>query len=549
MEAIRTYSTAFFHAFGAKFDSPILHNALNYQQFSLKLPSFPSHKPKFTLFSAAAASDSPVLTYNNESRDDSSFDQEFTDETKLIQDEKFDWYSHWYPVMPVCDLDKRRPHGKKVIGIDIVAWWDRNENEWKVFDDRCPHRLAPLSEGRIDQWGRLQCVYHGWCFGGSGDCKLIPQAPRDGPPIHTSSKACATVYPSCVQNGVLWFWPNTDEQYKDIFTREKPPFIEELDDPSFSCRMITRDIQYGYEVLIENLMDPSHVPYSHYVVSCTVKADREGGVPLDISLKTFGKDGFSTKTPTGLSNRFIPPCVYYGSDFFSSVGANPDNQSARTTENPSTTTAPATKRLLLVFICIPVSPGNSRLIFVSTRNFDVWIDRLVPRWIIHLGINLILDSDLYLLHVQEQKIHEVGSINWNKACFVPTKADVILVAFRRWLIKYSNGQVNWRGKYSGGALPPTPPVEQLMDRYWSHTVICRSCNLAYKVLQLLEIILQVVSIGSIGIVAAVKPSASLPVTAKYTLVSTAILLFVASKWLSRFIYKNFHFHDYEHAFR
>ncbi|KAF4357542.1 hypothetical protein G4B88_026921 [Cannabis sativa] len=58
--------------------------------------------------------------------------------------------------MPVCDLDKRRPHGKKVMGIDVVVWWDKNESEWKVFDDSCPHRLAPLSEGRIDQWGRLQ---------------------------------------------------------------------------------------------------------------------------------------------------------------------------------------------------------------------------------------------------------------------------------------------------------------------------------------------------------------------------------------------------------
>lgn len=85
--------------------------------------------------------------------------------------------------MPVCDLDKRAPHGKKVMGLDVVVWWDKNDNEWKVFEDSCPHRLAPLSEGRIDQWGRLQCVYHGWCFGGSGDCKLIPQAPLDGPPV------------------------------------------------------------------------------------------------------------------------------------------------------------------------------------------------------------------------------------------------------------------------------------------------------------------------------------------------------------------------------
>ena len=105
---------------------------------------------------------------------------EVEDETK---GEKFDWYAQWYPLMPVCDLDKRVPHAKKVLGLDVVVWWDRNESEWKVFDDACPHRLAPLSEGRIDQWGRLQCVYHGWCFNGSGDCKLIPQAPPDGPPV------------------------------------------------------------------------------------------------------------------------------------------------------------------------------------------------------------------------------------------------------------------------------------------------------------------------------------------------------------------------------
>lgn len=100
-----------------------------------------------------------------------------------IQEEKFDWFSQWYPIMPECDLDKRVPLGKRVTGLDVVVWWDRNENSWKVFDDTCPHRLAPLSEGRIDQWGRLQCVYHGWCFGGSGDCKFIPQAPPDGPPV------------------------------------------------------------------------------------------------------------------------------------------------------------------------------------------------------------------------------------------------------------------------------------------------------------------------------------------------------------------------------
>lgn len=61
---------------------------------------------------------------------------------------------------------------------------------------------------------------------------------------------------------------------------------------------------------------------------------------------------------------------------------------------------PPKKRALLIFYCIPVSPGNSRLIFASPRNFAVWIERIVPRWIFHIGQNLILDSDLYLLHVE-----------------------------------------------------------------------------------------------------------------------------------------------------
>jgi phenylpropionate dioxygenase-like ring-hydroxylating dioxygenase large terminal subunit len=89
----------------------------------------------------------------------------------------------WYPFAPVCDLDPGAPHGKTVLGLRVVAWYDRAADEWRVFDDSCPHRLAPLSEGRIDDKGRLQCVYHGWCFDGRGSCKFIPQAPAAGPPV------------------------------------------------------------------------------------------------------------------------------------------------------------------------------------------------------------------------------------------------------------------------------------------------------------------------------------------------------------------------------
>ncbi|CAN1150024.1 Protochlorophyllide-dependent translocon component 52, chloroplastic [Linum perenne] len=375
--------------------------------------------------------------------------------------------------MPVCDLDKSVPHAKKALGIDVVVWWDQSENAWKVFDDMCPHRLAPLSEGRIDQWGRLQCVYHGWCFDGSGSCKLIPQSPHDGPPVHTNKRACVASYPTIVHHNIVWFWPNTDPQYKDIFEIKKPPFISELDDPSFTAVYGNRDLPYGYEVLLENLMDPSHLPYAHY----------------------------------GL----MQPSM----------------------------------KILVILICTPVSPGNSRLIWAFSRNFSIWIDKVIPRWMSHMETNLILDSDLYLLHVEEHKIKEIGTANWHKSCFVPTKADALVVGFRRWLNKYAGGGVDWRGKYSDD-LPPTAPKEQLMDRYSSHVVNCSSCNSAYKGLNALEVILQVASIGLIGIVAATNQG-TLSTVARTGLGILAIACFVASRWLAFFVHNNFGYHGYNHA--
>lgn len=47
--------------------------------------------------------------------------------------------------------------------------------ETLAYVDRCPHRAAALSEGRMTASGHLQCAYHGWTFGRDGSCLNIPQ--------------------------------------------------------------------------------------------------------------------------------------------------------------------------------------------------------------------------------------------------------------------------------------------------------------------------------------------------------------------------------------
>lgn len=60
-------------------------------------------------------------------------------------DYKFSWRDHWYPVSLVEDLDLGLPTPFQLLGRDLVLWFDKANQEWVAFDDKCPHRLAPLS--------------------------------------------------------------------------------------------------------------------------------------------------------------------------------------------------------------------------------------------------------------------------------------------------------------------------------------------------------------------------------------------------------------------
>ncbi|KAL5218865.1 hypothetical protein ABZP36_019549 [Zizania latifolia] len=462
-------------------------------------------------------------------------------------EERFDWLDQWYPVAPVCDLDPREPHGKTVLGLRIVAWFDRTAGDgggdWRVFDDACSHRLAPLSEGRIDDKGRLQCVYHGWCFDGRGACKFIPQAPALGPPVHKNSKACVASYPCVVQNNILWFYPRSEPEHSDVLQRKRPPYIPEIDDPSFVTVYGIRDLSYGYDVLVENLMDPAHVPYAHKGLMGRlrkkedpgrVEFDKEGGGPIKMKIDEANIDGFMSLQDRGYF-KFEAPCTFYGSPLRTTAEADQGKKKKQA-------------QVMLVFLCIPVSPGRSRVVWAFPRNVGVWLDKIIPRWYYHIGQNAILDSDIYLLHIEERNFAAVGLDNWQKACYVPTSSDNMIISFRNWFRKHCKNQVGWAAP-TVNQLPPTPTKDQLMERYWSHVMQCTSCSAALKGMKALEVALQVASVAVVGFLAVAKGTLVTSVVQRAVVVSAAVLCFAASRWLANFIEKNFYFQDYVHAYK
>ncbi len=65
------------------------------------------------------------------------------------------------PLYRCSDIDPSAPYRFVLLGIPLVIWHDTKAQQIRVFKDVCPHRLVPLSEGRINAQGLLECGYHG----------------------------------------------------------------------------------------------------------------------------------------------------------------------------------------------------------------------------------------------------------------------------------------------------------------------------------------------------------------------------------------------------
>src|SRR5262245_50823912 len=77
----------------------------------------------------------------------------------------------WYVAATSAEVGDK-PLGRKICNQDVVLF-RRAGGAISVLENRCPHRKAPLSLGRVVD-GELECAYHGLRFDGAGVCTLIP---------------------------------------------------------------------------------------------------------------------------------------------------------------------------------------------------------------------------------------------------------------------------------------------------------------------------------------------------------------------------------------
>jgi phenylpropionate dioxygenase-like ring-hydroxylating dioxygenase large terminal subunit len=87
--------------------------------------------------------------------------------------------NHWHPVSSLVELLAAAQMGKplpvRLLGHNLVLWLS-DTGSIQAWADRCPHRGAQLSLGRICGQ-QLACAYHGWQFDAQGLCRLVPAQP------------------------------------------------------------------------------------------------------------------------------------------------------------------------------------------------------------------------------------------------------------------------------------------------------------------------------------------------------------------------------------
>ncbi|KAK9909088.1 hypothetical protein WJX75_006990 [Coccomyxa subellipsoidea] len=460
--------------------------------------------------------------------------------------DSYDWARQWYALAFVDYLDPKVPHSKELLGVRLVLWKD-GEGRWRCFEDKCPHRLAPLSEGRIEPSdGTLMCSYHGWRFDGDGKCTDIPQSldPKANAAACNNPRSCATARPTKVVQNMIFVWGSSSPGAAEDAEATPVPVISDLE-PYY------RELPYGFEVLAENLLDPSHLPFAHHGVLNRRDDDKAGY--FHMSIRDNQESDQDVVTASAESVRpivgdiqkrrfeFRPPGQLQWHTFFSQ-----QPESGEPWLN------------LLSFHLVPNGPGKSSVLFSGffvEKGFNalppkIKLRRLRPKWWSHAFTHNIFDGDSKILYLQERVLVEENVSHsslsaWWRGYYMPAQADRLVAGFRKWL------------DVRGGGGPPTRLIKplpayddkesRLLDRYNMHTRHCPYCLGAVRGFKLLQIASAALGIMSLLIFSIVLGRGASPINVA-PLISLAGALACVVAWkIATEVSKRFHFVGYNHS--
>ncbi|PKA49417.1 Protein TIC 55, chloroplastic [Apostasia shenzhenica] len=420
-------------------------------------------------------------------------------------EEKYDWREEWYPLYLTKEIPEDAPLGLAVFHKKLVLYRD-GHGVLRCYEDRCPHRLAKLSEGQIVD-GRLECLYHGWQFEGEGKCVKIPQLP-EGARIPRS--ACARRYEVVDSQGVVWVWMSE----KSPPNLTKLPWFEHYALPGFHDTSTIHELPYDHSLLLENLMDPAHVPISHDRTDWGAK--REDAQPLVMSVSERTLRGFAgrwgrSRNPALMNSlRFQAPCVLQNNlEFVDKKGK--------------------TQIVSALFLCRPAGQGKSMLILRFGASSWPFFFYLLPNWFYHQNACKVFEQDMGFLSSQNELLMRERTPT-NEMYLNLRSSDTWVLEYRKWMDRVGEGMPYYIGHETLSMPAEAATVEQApagtsaaisaglpakgafgelhapnpTNRYFRHVVHCKGCRGVVKIFAVWKKAMMIVSL--IAVAAAILSS-------------------------------------------
>ncbi|QRX81727.1 aromatic ring-hydroxylating dioxygenase subunit alpha [Glaciimonas sp. PAMC28666] len=128
--------------------------------------------------------------------------------------------------------------------------------------DRCAHRFAPLSGGKLVD-GVVECPYHGLRYGSDGICVHNPHG-------NIPKAAKVTAYPLLERYGMIWIWMGPAEDADPALLADFSALADERRDYVSGYLRLN----CHYELATDNLLDLSHVQYLHPLIGNSDSSDR-----------------------------------------------------------------------------------------------------------------------------------------------------------------------------------------------------------------------------------------------------------------------------------
>ncbi len=161
----------------------------------------------------------------------------------------------WYAAAWEHELDNTKNLlARKICDVPLV-FYKTADDAYAALDDRCCHRAAPLSMGRVEA-SCLRCMYHGILYNKAGKVVEIPGQ------THISNNMKVRAYPVSAKGGMIWVWMGDAELANPNHIHDFPPLVDKTNWRGFEKEAYLH-YQANWMLIVDNLADFTHVAFVH----------------------------------------------------------------------------------------------------------------------------------------------------------------------------------------------------------------------------------------------------------------------------------------------